>query len=281
MTKRACQSLFLACVLLFPAARATAATFLLPDDAVIDIRPFTFPESARSDSEQNLPEALRLQIVNALQQSGISVWIARDAAPAAAEPAPASSGAMKTTTLAAIPEPDGDGTAPREFDAPLDADTANSPGGILVPPEEIPDPAPGEMIEETPLVADVPAPVAASPTHILVGNVTLFRETVASPTRIAGTIRVRAETSLHCVYKIKDAATGNVIISDAASGSSARVTAQTQDIDAILAFQTIKALALTATDLANALSGNNVEKGAARDKEYYQDSPGKRLKPKQ
>lgn len=279
MTKKACQSLFLACVLLFPAARAMAATFPLPDDAVIDIRQFTFPESARSDSEHNLPEALRLQIINALQQAGISVWLDRNAAPAATESA--SSSAMKTTTLAATPEPDGDGTASRELDAPLDADTADSPGDILAPPEENPGSTPGEMVEETPPVADTPAPGPASPTHILVGNVTLFRETVAAPTRIAGTIRVRAETSLHCVYKIKDAATGNVIISDAASGSSARVTAQTQDIDAILAFQTVKALALTATNLASALSGSNVEKGAARDREYYQDSPGKRLKPKQ
>lgn len=279
MTKKACQSLFLACVLLFPAARAIAATFPLPDDAVIDIRQFTLPESARSDSERNLPEALRLQIINALQQAGISVWIGRGSAPAAAESA--SSSVMKTTKLAATPEPDSDGTASREFDAPLDADTADPPPDILAPPEENPDSAPGEMVEETPPIAAMPEPGAAPPTHILVGNVTLFRETVAAPTRIAGTIRVRAETSLHCVYKIIDAATGKVIISDAASGSSARVTAQTQDIDAILAFQTVRALALTATNLANALSGNNVEKDAAQGREYYQDSPGKRLKPKQ
>jgi hypothetical protein len=225
---------------------ASAARFILPDDAVVSIKELSFPASTGNNDRDALCEAFHLQLTLALEQSGLAVFHGENA----------------SAPLAATPL-----EAPAETDAP--------PGGDG---EDAPDDSAEDMVEET-LPVQEPRPWQA--THILEGTVTLFRENVGRPTRIGESIRIRAESQIHCAYKIRDAVTGNVLLSDVSSGSAARIASETEDIDATLRVLSARAMAATAATVAANLSGNSVPGTATpSSRDYYRDSPGKRLKGK-
>ncbi len=277
MAQKPCGVFLLAVVLLLPAAPAVAAPYPLPDDAVIEVREFTFPETPGIAPERNLPAAFHAQLVFALERAGLTVFHARNDTAAPLEPG--------ASSLESIPIQEPDENA-AESDAGNDAapdDTARDDAGRTENPPES-DPGDSPPILSPPGTPAAPAAASpapgATPTHILSGNVTLLRETVGNPTRIAGSIRIRSEASLHCIYRLKDAATGKVLISDVASGSAARVSGYTQDLDGGLESLTEKAMVMTATRIAEQLSGADIDGDDIFGRSYYQDSPGKILRPK-
>jgi cytoskeletal protein RodZ len=89
--------------------------------------------------------------------------------------------------------------------------------------------------------------------YTLEGCVTLLRENLSAPLHIGGGVRVRAESVIYCTYRVKDAS-GNVLISATASGSSVRLT-NAQNVDSALADLTGKVMTNAAEQIASRLSG--------------------------
>jgi hypothetical protein len=252
----------LAALLLLSARPAAAVPSLFPDDTVIDIKDFMFPATSGISSEHDLPASFHAQLIFALQKAGFSVHRGgNDASAAKGE----KSALLTVTPLAeadnAVTDPEAALPAQETAEA---ADGADS--GKTAPEAPFAEPA-------------TPVPGRAA-THILEGTVTLFRETVGEPNRIAGSIRIRAESQLHCTYTVKDAATGKVLIADISSGSAARVVGDAHDFDAVLENLNSRALATAAETIAAQLAGTDRPgDGNLSDRSYYQDSPGKRLTP--
>lgn len=267
--------LFAACIIATNTPSALAAPFTLPENAVIEIHDFSFPAAAAANAaDRDFQGTFHNQMEVALQRAGFSVF-----APQRAPNAPAASAA---SPVVVSPLTANESDPPQATPESLPAATKN----VAEPAVETHTPA--EPVTATaselpqsensaPEAIESPHESSAEPQYILTGNVTLMRENVGAPTRIAGAIRVRTESALHCTYKILDAATGKVLVSDTASGSVARVTAATHDIDGMLATLSNRAMATTATKIAANLSGRF---SATTPDENYQDSPGKRLKPK-
>lgn len=263
--------------------RSADASFTLPEGASIDVRPFDFPASV-AESGRDLPARFHNQKVFALHRAGFLIPSSGgpDSAPTPPENAPQ---VVPRSTEGAGPEREPD-PAPLEV-APL----AESPSTdqvkeveigaqVLAPPTEKvvqkAEPAPFATEALQPEVPPAPKPRAA---YILTGQVTLLREDVGAPKRIGGGIRIRTESSLHCAFKIIDAVTGNVLISDVVSDSAARIASDTGNIDAALASLTERIMASCAAKIATRLSGTTVPPSpAGDDREEYQDSPGKRLR---
>ena len=214
---------------------ASAARFIIPDDAVVTIKEFPFPASTGNNDRNTLCEEFHGQLTLALEQSGFVVFHSGNAPDPLAAPPP---------------------QVPSETnDAPSDA---------------------SEDVAEESLTAQEPLPQQV--THVLEGTVTLFRENVGRPARIGGNIRIRAESQIHCAYKIRDAVTGNVLLSDVSSGSAAKIANETEDIDATLRLLSAKAMTTTASTVAANLSGNSLPGTTTHSsRDYYRDSPGKRL----
>lgn len=291
MVQTCCRFILPAALLLAFASSATAAAFFLPDDAVIEIREFSFPAFAEADPERNLPAEFHARLEQAMRKSGFAIADGHEAA-ASPTPSPESSDAPaplrvtplppETSGLAEQPADTGDETSPAPENTEEDAE--EQPGGAEMLDGEAGIRGifamPGEYAGTEIAPQTEPHRISGT-THILEGNVTLFRETVGNPVRVGGSIRIRTEALLHCAYKIRDTATGKVIISDTSSGSAARVAAQGQDIDAVLAALSIKAMEAAAAKIAANLSGTQPPAdNPAADPGYYQDSPGKRLKPR-
>lgn len=280
MRYRPYRIIILAALLLLSAHPAATASFLLPDDAVIEIKNFTFPATPDISPERQLPAVFHSQLAFALQKAGLSVYHGERAATAKTEESAAAAEAEKgaadsregsSAPLIVTPLAEGPGKGGPAPDAPLPAAEENEPGEAAEN-EKAP--------RETPPAALPASPHTGAPTHILEGNVTLFRETLGAPSRIAGSIRIRAESQVHCAYTIRDAATGKVLIADVSSGSAARITGESPDYDAVLKRLSARAMTTAAETIAAHLSGRDrPEDGAPHDRNYYQDSPGKRLKP--
>ena len=246
---------------------AVAALLLLPNDAVVEIGEFSFPASIEVTSETALPETFRDQLSLALTQAGILV-LHKSATSAplvltpfgkttqtphpfiAVTPLPEESGEHETSEAA-------DDTHETEYTAE-DILAGDAPALSQSPPAE---------------------PLPRGATHILEGTVTLFRENVGTPTRIGGAIRIRTESQIHYTYEIRDVATGKVLISDVSSGSAVKLTNETQDLDMILHTLNAQAVTTATETMAANLSGKKRLEGiGTHSREYYQDSPGKRLK---
>lgn len=286
MTRKPCR-IFLPVLLLLLACpfRPALAAFNLPEGASIDVKPFDFPAFA-AGIERDLPARFHDQIVFALHRAGFAVPLHGDPATPLALPDAGSKDAVRATGEAE-PEKNPD-SSPLEA-APL---TETPPPGqvkeveigeqVLAPPAEKTarktEPAP--FAPETPQPVPVPAPNPAKAAYILTGQVTLLREDVGAPRRIGGGIRIRAESSMHAAFRIIEAATGNVLISDVVSDSATRIASDTGNIDAALAALTERIMASCAAKIAARLSGTSVPQARiGDDREQYQDSPGKRLRP--
>ena len=258
----------LALVLVFSPLRATAA-FILPSDAVIDVREFTFPATPNVSAERNLPSLFREQILHALEDAGLTLLYEQGT------PIPGEARTPEAAPLTVTPLTNGNasrtGKPTEEKQGSGQEQDAGETGS-----EEENNASGNAENEETPAE---PATRAVAVTHILEGNVTLFRETVGNPTRIAGGIRIRVEASIHCAYTIRDAETGKVLISNVTSGSSAKIASQDRELDPVLASLSNKAMADAAAKMAARLAGTETGHGMS-DRSYYQDSPGKRLKGK-
>lgn len=272
MLYRPCRIIVLALLLLAPSHPASAASFSLPDDAVIEIRNFTFPATPEISPEHRLPASFHSQLAFALQKAGLSVHHGESAAVPKTEENAAAPQDGNNAPLIVTPlkeEPEKGGSAPdASLPTPADDEAENAAEDEKTPPE-------------TPPAAPPASAHNGAPTHILEGRVTLFRETLGAPSRIAGSIRIRAESQLHCAYTVKDAVTGKVLIADVSSGSAARVTGESPDYDAVLKRLSSRAMATAAETIAAQLSGkDNPGDGAMSGRNYYQDSPGKQLKSK-
>lgn len=292
------------------------AGFTLPGHSRIAVTAFAVP--AEEEAERDFSRTLRERMVFALREEGFTVVLSREGGSESilAEQAPGLPGAMKkngttasletgpvtpgSRSAAEVPE-----SAPERPDAMADGVT-EAPvrdkevgDAILAGPDVAgkadlvesvalrPESAPQTAALTTGMEAEIePVPENAlpmGPEYVLRGRITLLRERVGSPTRIGGDIRIRTESVLHCAYTVEDALTGFVLVSDVASGSSARVVGPSNDIDAALHDLTDKVMASAAQLIAARLSGSAesvVAAGSRNDREEYQDSPGKRLKSK-
>lgn len=293
MVYTSCRVLLCALALALLALPAVAAQLVLRDGAVIDVREFAFP--VQEDAERSLPEVFHAQLVFALQKNGLVVF-QKDAdgkvgkTPDASMPLLVTPLTDSTTENSGAPEKPADtantGNTPEIGEAAAraenDGTSEDTPKSVAEAPEDHSS-LPDDPVDVAGDMESIPMPPHREtvPSHILEGRVTLFRETVGTPTRVGGAIRIRTEASLHCTYKVREAATGKVLLTATSSGSSAKVTAQAQDIDAALAALSTKAMTAAAGKIAANLSGSPLpEQENTSDRSYYQDSPGKRLKSK-
>lgn len=281
----------LAFIITPPAFAASAASFALPLDAVIKIENFSFPKVSQHATEQNLPDLFHDRLTDALQKAGFALDLAADHS--------ALAGAEQEKNLIATPITEiGEAQAQKPEENPPADEAKLAEVSTEDATEEIPaesadaDQTGNATAEQTPsgqtpveddqsnvIQAVFASEVLPSPaTYTLEGRVTLLRENLSAPTRIGGAIRIKAESVIHCTYRVKDAS-GKAIISAIASGSSVNL-ANTQNVDAVIADLTVKAMASAAETIASRLSGVDVVSSPALDsgKSYYQDSPGKRLK---
>lgn len=282
MLQKLYRGIIPALILVLPAQFASAASFSLPSDAVIQIEEFTFPEAAANATEQNFPELLQGRLTNALQKAGFTT----------ADSLSAPSGQENGLSKAPITESGEVKEQKTEnADAATEAKPAEAPSGGT-PGNETPTTANAEQTanpaaEQTPAESDqanvvqsvfasqaTPAPAG----YTLEGRVTLLRENLSAPLRIGGGVRIRAESVIHCTYRVKDSS-GKTLISATASGSSARLTTA-QNVDTALADLTGKVMTNVAEQIASRLSGVEIGSSSSPEsgKDYYQDSPGKRLK---
>lgn len=273
------QTALCALALSLTASPAFAAHFFLPDDAVLDVREFAFPTTIDTDPNRNLTAEFHEQLVLALQKVGFTVLDAQEETRKIPAPPPEPSAPLTVTPLNEMP---GDDPATSDFLAENEdtegEDAENGEGGDGTPDAR--GSAEGSGPEEPESVPPSMS-LSAIATHVLEGRVTLFRETVGNPTRVGSSIRIRTEALLHCTYTLKDATTDKVLLSDVSSGSSAQVTSQTQEIDDALSPLSRRAMSSAAAKIAAHLSGTDVPASGPSDRDYYQDSPGKRLKPQQ
>lgn len=256
MARRVYRSVIPVFFLALPVISAAAAPFPLPADAVVTVQEFMFPEPAANAGARDLPARLRIHITDALRAAGFTLAVspsvpARESAAGKTQDSP-----MTGTPIAE----NGDETTPQTAH---DAGTAEAESpGSETPAKEIP-------------AAESPAAVYA-----ITGRVTFLRENIGNPVRIGGGIHVRAESALHCAYQVADA-WGHVLISTTASGSAARLTTDARNIDAVIADLNEKVLLSVAEKIASTLSGTDAPSSASpssRERRYYQDSPGKRLR---
>ena len=260
------RTFFLAVALLMPGIPASAASFILPEDAVVVIEKFPFPAEFAKNTDRDLPVAFRSQLILALQQVGFTVpnLEKNTVLPLPEQPELRTPLVVTPLTETTYPEEH----EPKDVNGPI----RNEANGQPVPDDS--------ELSQNGQIDPVSVPAPRSPTHILTGSVTMFQKSASAPTRIAEHIHIRSETSMHCTYQVKDAVTGKVIISNVASSSAARLTSRTQDIDTILPVLTDRVLSAVAAKVAAHLSGTEEDNGRTiSDQAYYQDSPGKRLKP--
>lgn len=276
------RAAFPAFLLFFAASPAPAAPFTLPENAAIEVKTFTFPAApAANATERDLPGSFHNQIIFSLQRAGFTILHSESEA-WTATPAPQPDAAMSPAPAPAPLEITPLQESGPEHAAPEEAAEAEQQAEAKEPAAEPAETRPRDRKQQ----AEIPPfpvmpPEKRKPDYLLTGRVTLLKENVGAPTRIAGGIRIRTEASIHCAYQIVDASTGKVIISDVTSGSIASVASETHDIDAALAKLTDKVMAASAARIASRLSGVTVEAGdGGDDRDEYQDSPGKRLKPK-
>ncbi|CAK7063892.1 MAG: hypothetical protein DELT_01552 [Desulfovibrio sp.] len=262
-----------ALLLTLPTLTASAASFALPSDAHISVVEFTFPESTANLGGQDLPAGLRDKLVEALQKHGFT---ASQMQPGVTAAPITESGEQKEGEAANDSENSGENT-----DESTGESTGEKPGESIgektgASPEgaETDKDLASVFATETPEVQAKAEPAQ----YTLSGHVTLLRENIGAPTRIGGGIRIRLETLLHCTYRVADAS-GNVLISGTASDSSARLTSNAQNVDDVLADLTDKVIIASAGKIAAQLAGVDFKSThGTGDKEYYQDSPGKRLR---
>lgn len=274
----------LAALLFLSAHPAVAASFTLPDDMVIAIGEFTFPASPTSLSptsfggaEEDFPAAFHAHLTAALQKAGFSISREENAT----SPDTLNQDAPLTVTPLAEESSQGKAAADEAL-PPLETDAPESPeepeafeyAGADAAAEAD---ATAQREETTPELGEAEPPaIRGGATHILTGTVT-FQETAGTPNRIAGSIRVRVTARARCAYTIRDAATGKTLLTDISSGSSASLARE--DNRGILNVVRSRAMTAAAETIAARLSGtDNPEDGTQSDRQYYQDSPGKRLK---
>lgn len=277
--------------LLLSAHQAAAALFTLAEGANIDIRTFAFPPNAPQAGDRDLQGDFQNHLMLALHRAGFHIGPPnsppvrqqkeRDAAVpsektggAAGTEKPVDSVPLTEVHLTETPGP-GNGTDNTAGDA-----TDVPEGTAVLAPPAADTPATSPEPAKTPLAETPASPHPLGNAYILTGQVTLLREDVGNPRRIGGGIRIRTESSLHCAFKIIEAATGNVLISNVTSASAARIASDTEDIDASLTALTGRVMASCAAKIATRLSGSTVtEEQDPDDRKVYQDSPGKRLRP--
>ncbi len=230
-----------------PAPKAEKA-FSLEKGTAVALRLFTAPASAKGGSE-DLPTLFHDQLVFALHDAGLH---AEDAAVPAAAPA---------TGLNV---------------APLTADDEKAAAGDDAA-GQIEQAEPAKTAEKTPTEEKPDAP-----RYVLEGRITTYHAwaRASPPARATGDYRPRAGLETACVYRLIDTETGTAVLSGTAKGAGARAAAEKDaSVKDELAH---KAFAAMAEQIANRLTGKaaksvSVENG---DRDDYQDSPGKQLKPK-
>jgi hypothetical protein len=143
--------------------------------------------------------------------------------------------------------------------------------------EETPDAA--EPVGGARTEAAQSSPVSPSaPEYVLSGRVTRLREYVGPPASIAGGLRSRYEAAVSLTYSIADPSSGKTLFSDAVSVSVTRLVPENENRDAAQSDLAAKAMAGAAAKLAARLAGTDAET-SVEERDYYGDSPGKRLKP--
>ena len=253
---------FLALCFVVPGALpAWGAPRSLPQNAVITVRPFGFPAAVPEAAERHLPAALHDQIAYALQGAGFILFSAEPAAP----PAAAGTKPLKERPL---PSP-AEKTAGAEEEVEETAEAGE---------EEMSTPFSPQAEPLSPLTeAEEDAPPAA-PEYILSGRVTLLREYAGPPARVAGDLRTRFESAISLTYGIADPSSGRTLFSDAVSVSATRLVPENENPDAARSDLTGRAMAEAAAKIAVRLAVTEAE-ASGDDRDYYGDSPGKRLKP--
>jgi hypothetical protein len=278
---------------LFCAFPAWGASSSLPGNSVIRIKPFSFSAALLGAAEGNLPAVFQDQLAYALQDAG---FILSSVEPVERPPVPealpfSAAGAKplekrrpaspaEKTTAPGNPAEAGGGSVAASRQAalppPLPSRPEDEPDVVPVPEEAAAADDPGEDAEVAP---PPPGPAApAPPEYVLSGRVTRLREYAGPPARIAGGLRVRREAAISLAYSIADPSSGRTLFSDAVSASATLLVPENENPDASRSDLRGRVMAEAAARLAARLAGREAE-AAAEDRDYYGDSPGKRLKP--
>jgi hypothetical protein len=247
------RGLFFLCLALICALPAWGASRSLPGNAVITVKPFSFPAVIPGNADRNLPAVFSDQIAFAVQGAG---FILSSAEAGEGETAGAPPG---RTGLLSAPE-----ETPEETPdiAPLTEEAADAAG-----------PRSGERREAAPSPAS-----SSAPEYVLSGRVTHLREYAGPFTGITGGLRARHSAAISLTYSIADPSSGKTLFSDAVSASAARLVPENENGEAARSALMEKVMAEAAAKLAARLAGTDAAT-SVEDRDYYGDSPGKRLKP--
>ena len=276
--------------MMLPTQVALAASFSLPSDAVIQVEAFTFPEPSASAPEQDFSGLLQGRLADALQKAGFTVGHSPSAPLAGPSPEDAEkkektvatpiteSGEAKEQKTETAAESTEAKPAENLSDSAAENNTPAADGGekTATPPAEQ---TPAESDQSNVIQSVFASQVSSGPAgYTLEGRVTLLRENLSAPLRIGAGVRIRAESVMHCTYRVKDSS-GKTLISSTASGSSARL-ATAQNVDAALADLMEKVMTNVAEQIASRLGGVEIGSSSSKEseKDYYEDSPGKRLR---
>jgi hypothetical protein len=169
---------------------------------------------------------------------------------------------------------------------------------ILVPPEnrrqygvEQPSPSSGLSLD----LRDRAMELAAQRNfdYLVVGTVSMVRTEVSPPTKIGNVERASVRAEIHCAFQLLQVDNGNVVKAGAVSGFDAKTVAvgnnlNLNDYHLVSALDKVlqKAVHTAALKAAETLTGKrldqlNTDLEVDEERTYYQDSPGKRLNPKQ
>jgi hypothetical protein len=283
------------CLAWICALPAWGASRSLPGNAVITVKPFSFPAAVPEATERNLPAVFHDQIVFTLQGAGFILSPADSAAPPPVRTAiPHSAAGARSPEKPPVAPPEERTVLPEEEAETGEGDAVILPSdqvALLPPAAERPEDtrdveplaedaadAAGPVRDARTEAAQVSPASPSAPAYVLSGRVTQLREYASPPAGIAGGLRARYEAALSLTYSIADPSSGKTLFSDAVSASVTRLVPENEDADAARSDLTARAMAGAAAKLAARLAGTDAET-SAEDRDYYGDSPGKRLKP--
>lgn len=247
----------------------------LPEEATVTVRPFTFPQEALSGAEEDAEKYaidFRNQLVLACQKVGYIVTKDKNVAHEEEE--------EKTEEVAKEEEAKEDENTSEEVSEGTSESASEDKDELMDAVEKAEQ---EEKNQEENALDEKVKTVKKRPKemiYVVTGYVTEYEGQVGKVVNVGNSQRQKLNVVFSTNFKVKDAS-GKTIVSDKVSVSSSSVVSQSQDADDVLRKLNKKAFAEASRQIVQKMSGQSdkeEENDAISDDDYYNDSPGKRLK---
>ena len=259
-------------LLVWPFAYAAS----LPDGALLQVYPFTFPKAAYQGAEEaeRLSSAFYHQMLAALEQAGISIDVALLPEDVAGKEVLPDNETLSSVVIDAEEKPEAAGDEETEKDTLMqlvkEAETEN-PEAAVAGRENA---AAGKNRTGQPARTNI---------YRLTGKVIQYEEKVGAPVSTGRNRRTRTEVIFSGRYRVTTPE-GTVLANAPFSFALSRIVPETADIHVVLQELSSRGFSGVAHEIARQVAGqeqvsptqDDVEPGSEDDE--YADSPGKRLK---